>query len=238
MILVSVLIPTRKRINRLKKCLDSFNNKTKDKTIVELILKIDDDDLETIEFIKTYNSEINLKYIISSRENGYGSLHKFYNMMASISIGEFLYIFNDDIYIDTHEWEQIILEYSGKFIILAHDTFVYEDSPKFQETGSNIFTPGLNGNPILPRKIFELWGFISENPMVDYWFELIKKHLTEEKKTVEKWVDIKCFTDRPDGHWGSSELDSTFHDGIHCKDWGYNVDLVKSCVNKIKIFIT
>ena len=38
--LVSVLIPTRKRVKLLKECLDSLNTKTQDKSLVEILLKI------------------------------------------------------------------------------------------------------------------------------------------------------------------------------------------------------
>ena len=52
--LVSVLIPTRKRVKLLKECLDSLNTKTQDKSLVEILLKIDTDDQETIDFIQQY----------------------------------------------------------------------------------------------------------------------------------------------------------------------------------------
>jgi glycosyltransferase involved in cell wall biosynthesis len=42
--LVSILIPTRKRVKLLKECLDSLNIKTQDKSLIEILLKIDTDD--------------------------------------------------------------------------------------------------------------------------------------------------------------------------------------------------
>ena len=74
--LVSILIPTRKRVKLLKECLDSLNTKTQDKSLVEILLKIDTDDQETINFVTQYKltSDIEIKELITDRKNGYGSL--------------------------------------------------------------------------------------------------------------------------------------------------------------------
>jgi len=54
------MMPTRKRVQLLKECLDSLNAKTKNKSLVEILLKIDDDDQETIDFVNSYQSEIEI----------------------------------------------------------------------------------------------------------------------------------------------------------------------------------
>ena len=55
--LVSVLIPTRNRVNRLLRCIQSFEKNTRDYSKIELILKIDNDDHETINFVIAINTK-------------------------------------------------------------------------------------------------------------------------------------------------------------------------------------
>lgn len=235
--LISVLIPTRGRVSRLERCLNSFNEKTENKDLVELIVKADTDDIETINFLNDYTisikSQIDCKIIISERDKGYGSLHHFYNEMVKISSGEFLYIFNDDIRMETDGWENLIIPYSGKFIVLAHNTFVDKNSQRFKRTGSDIFTPKYNGNPIFPKTLYNLWGFVSDHQLVDHWFVTILQQLGWKGKNIEHWIDIRCFTDRPDGIDASTELDATFSEGRKHINWDQNEQKKENCVRLI-----
>lgn len=233
--LISVLIPTRKRLSRLQRCIKSFEENTKNYSKIELIFKIDVDDNETFNFLINYNHKIDTKYIFSDRLNGYGNLHDFYNEMAKISSGYFLYIFNDDIYMKTFGWEEIIEKYKNKFCILAHNTYLLDNSPAVinQTNRNKIFTENFNGNPIFPKKIFELWGFISLNPMVDFWISTVVKILKQKNFNIEEWIEIKCECDRPDGTYGSAELDSTFLEGRQYLTWDLNTKQINNCVNKV-----
>ena len=114
--LVSILIPTRKRVKLLKECLDSLNNKTKDKSLVEILLKIDTDDQETIDFINQYKltSLVEIKEVITDRKKGYGSLDEHMNHLSSFSEAEFLLGLNDDVEMLTKEWEQRYIPFIGK----------------------------------------------------------------------------------------------------------------------------
>ncbi|MCK9273202.1 glycosyltransferase family 2 protein [Candidatus Gracilibacteria bacterium] len=231
--IVSVLIPTRGRVKRLEKCIKSFETNTEDLSKVELICKVDDDDEDTMKFIMNYKTNISLNFIISPRKDGYGSLHEFYNKMAEISTGKFLYIFNDDIYMNTFGWEKIIEEHSNQFCVLAHNTYVENNAPKIQATKTNIFTPNYNGNPIFPRKLVEICGFVSPHQLVDHWFVVLLRELKCKRIDIEKWVDISCITDRPDGNYASTDLDNTYSEGREHINWDQPIDLRKNCVYKI-----
>ena len=235
--LVSVLIPTRGRVNRLERCIKSFETNTEDHSKIELICKVDEDDIETISFLTDYKSDILIKFIVSPRNNGYGSLHDFYNKMAELSEGKFLYIFNDDIYMDTFGWEKIVEQNSNTFCILAHNTYVEANSPKALSGKPHIFTPNYNGNPIFPKKLVELCGFVSPHQLVDHWFVKLIEELKWKLVDIEKWVDIVCITDRPDGNYASSELDATYLEGREHLDWNQPTVLRNLCVNKIADYV-
>jgi len=127
--LISILIPTRKRVKLLKECLDSLNNKTQDKSLVEILIKIDTDDQETIDFINQYKtiSSIDIKDIITDRKKGYGSLDEHMNNLVSYSEAEFLFGLNDDVEMLTEGWEQTYKPYVGKNFFLATHVISIKD---------------------------------------------------------------------------------------------------------------
>jgi glycosyltransferase involved in cell wall biosynthesis len=80
--LVSILLPTRKRINHLITCLESIRNKTSNLKDIEVVLRIDNDDTETLENmdkIYEFDSSFDLKVIVDDRWNGYADLHLIHN---------------------------------------------------------------------------------------------------------------------------------------------------------------
>jgi len=160
--------------------------------------------------------------------------------MTKIADGEFLYIFNDDIFMRTYGWEEIVEQYSGQFCILAHDTFLLDNSPAVKNnSGTAItFTGKFNGNPIFPKTWVDICGYVSQFNMVDSWFYDILQLLNYNNINIEKWVDIKCECDRPDGNFGSYEVDLTFLEGRQHLSWERDFDLMNICARKIINYLT
>ena len=82
--LVSILLPTRKRINHLITCLESIKNKTSNLKDIEVVLRMDNDDTETLDNmdkINEFDSSFDLKVIVDDRWNGYADLHLMQNQM-------------------------------------------------------------------------------------------------------------------------------------------------------------
>jgi len=226
--LIGIMIPTRKRIQFLKECLDSFNTKTKDKSLVELLLKIDSDDLDTLKFAEAYKSKIEIKICVTDRKKGYGSLHEHYDSLAKISESEFLQVFNDDIEMLTQDWEQQIIPYSGKYNVLAVKNERIKNGEKI-----SIFD-GYNGNPIIPRFFYEDYGTLSEHPMLDDWWV----NVTNAVPGLQKWLDITVWFKRPDGEYTDFALDETFSEGRAHINWSHHgskglndyINYIKNCV--------
>ena len=201
----------------LKECLDSLNQKTSDPELVELLLKIDDDDPETSEFISRYTSTIPLKVVVSPRKNGYGSLHEHYDSLANISESEFLMVFNDDIEMVTSGWEQRFLPYSGtNYILAVRNERIRngERSPIFEN---------YNGNPSIPFDLYKNLGTLSHHPMLDDWWSLVTKAIREQNFELEQWLDVTLWFKRPDGVETDFAADTTFLEGrqhINWKHWG------------------
>ncbi len=49
---VSILLPTRKRVPLLKKCVESLLDNASDPSKIQLLYGVDDDDQDTIDFLK------------------------------------------------------------------------------------------------------------------------------------------------------------------------------------------
>lgn len=211
--LIGVMIPTRKRVQLLKECLDSFNKKTFNKSLVELLLKIDNDDIETIEFIKNYKSEIDLKIIVNDRKNGYGSLHEHYNSLAQISESEFLMVFNDDIEMLTDRWESEFIPYSGKNYILSVHNLRIKNGQTFP-----IFE-GYMGNPSIPADFYYELKTLSHHPMLDDWWQNISNALGRK---IEKWINVQVQFKRPDGENTDLPIDQTFAEGRQHINWNHH----------------
>lgn len=211
--LIGIMIPTRKRVQLLKECLDSFNKKTSDKSLVELLLKIDSDDLETLKFAESYKSEIEIKIIVTDRKNGYGSLHEHYNSLAKISESEFLMVFNDDIEMMTEGWEQHFKQYEGKNYILS----VYNRRIK-DGVEQSIFENYM-GNPSIPADFYHNFGSLSYHPMLDDWWQNISNSFS---KKLEKWVPVNVLFKRPDGEYTDLPADETFLEGRQHINWSHH----------------
>lgn len=214
--LIGIMIPTRKRVQLLKECLDSFNNKTTEKSIVELLIKMDTDDIETIDFVKNYKSEISIKYIISDRKNGYGSLNEYYDSLAEISDSEFLMVFNDDIEMLTEGWEQHFKPYSGKCFVLA------VNNKRIKKGEWLPIFEGYNGNPSIPKEFYLKFGTLSHHPMLDDWWVYSKDRILEQGFNIEKWLPIELWFKRPDGQETDYALDETFAEGRQHINWNHH----------------
>lgn len=207
------MIPTRNRVTLLKECLDSLDKTTSDPSLVELLVKADDDDSETLRFLNSYTSTLPVKIVVSPRKNGYGSLHEHYDSLAKISEAEFLMVFNDDIEMTTQGWEQHFLPYSGTNFILA----VRNERVK-NGVRSPIFE-NYNGNPSIPHDLYKSLGTLSHHPMLDDWWVLVTRAIREQNFELERWLDVMLWFKRPDGVETDLSADTTFLEGRQHINW-------------------
>ncbi len=161
---MSILMATRNRPHLLAESLDSLYSLAKDKSLVEFIFKIDDDDRETIAMVLELSRHIPCRTIVSPRGAGYAEIHRYVNEMSAIARGDWLFIFNDDARILTQDWDQVLLNLDpssipkwggNEDVCLVAPTVIERDvSWEF---------------PILRRKAFELMGHFSMTLSNDSW---------------------------------------------------------------------
>lgn len=179
--LVSVLLPTRGRSQSLCEAIDSIYSLAKDKGSCEFILKIDDDDLETQATAKALSAIIPLKMIVSPRGNGYHDMHHWVNEMSSLATGDWLFLFNDDARMKTHDWDKLLtdmhvvesIEGISDICVLVLNTLNRPHAREFM---------------LVRRSLYQILGHYSLSPHNDRWMYAVANMLNV---TFEFQIDIE-----------------------------------------------
>lgn len=168
---ISVLIPTRGRLQWLQECIESILTTASNPARIEILLGMDLDDTETVKGIQ---DTITLKgykqvHVELFERAGYKNLEIYMNRLAELSTGDYLLCFNDDARIRTQGWDQVLEAADA-----AKDTIsVFQ--LKNNHSDGNIF-------PFVPRIWYETLGHISLAAPYDSWIGLIADSLGVNKK--------------------------------------------------------
>lgn len=161
--LVSVLLPTRSRSKWLCEAIDSVYSLAKDKSNVEFLLKIDEDDNDTIATAEWLSKVLPVKKLISPRGKGYFDIHHWINSLSSMASGDWLFLFNDDARMQTQDWDQILLNAEvNSNTWHGIDDICLLVAPTTRRPGCNEFM-------FIRRKIFEILGRLGTSQHVDNW---------------------------------------------------------------------
>lgn len=108
--LCSFLMCTRNRSVMAAESIDSIYSLAKDKKSFEFVLKVDNDDIATINLVvKLIGMGLPIRTIISPRDLGYAQMHVWVKQMASMATGDWQLCFNDDARMTQQGWDEILL---------------------------------------------------------------------------------------------------------------------------------
>lgn len=182
--IISILLPTRKRKTSLEASIKSLVENAALSTRLELIIGIDEDDAETVDWLKTtgadYFKEKNIECRASIfKKLGFGSIHAYNNSLASNANGQWLFLWQDDALMQTKDWDLVVDQYNNQFKLLA---------PNDNHNGNPnaIF-------PIIPRDWYTLLEHVSVHPHTDAWLS----HIAYMLDIFER-VEINVVHDRAD----------------------------------------
>ena len=164
MLKFSILVPTRERIEPLKRLLKSIYDTTNHKEQIEVLVACDDDDIPTIEALEALVSQyrsLNLSYFIRPRSEFIN--HDYYNWLAEKAKGKFIWISADDLIFLQKNWDDIIWRRVNAFLLDKPDRLVC----------ANIFdnTPG-PGNPPANKDQFPCFPLFSKEVLQQLGFLL------------------------------------------------------------------
>jgi glycosyltransferase involved in cell wall biosynthesis len=150
--IVSFLMPSRGRKNYLEISLKSILETAYNSNSFEVIVCLDDDDAESIEWARDNANIYNLIVIISPRF-GYDRLQEYYNLAAQKSNGKWLWLWNDDAIITTKNWDLILEQYRERFLLI---------NPRTTNGRWNKYTTWGTIFPIVPRLWVDILGHYSK----------------------------------------------------------------------------
>ena len=106
---ISVILPTRGRTEVLKTSLMTLLDNVKEPNEVEIILGMDEDDTEVIEYVKETLGPILQEKGVETKANifkplGYENLHQYVNTLAGNASGDWIFFWNDDCLMQTKDW--------------------------------------------------------------------------------------------------------------------------------------
>lgn len=171
-VLISFLIPTR---HRAEQCVFSINKiieTSVNKPIYEFLLAFDEDD-DTRDIVTNYlvSTGINHKYIVTPRY-GYHALHNYYNKLYNISSGKYLWCWNDDAFIITNGWDEILM----------NNIKPNQNLDVYNFTTNDIYNKIA---PLINKELLNYFGYISLNTHFDSWIDQLMSNVIDYF-TIEK----------------------------------------------------
>lgn len=205
----SIIIPTRKRIPLLETLLKSITDKTS--CSVEIIIICDNDDTETIEWLK--GKEVKLL----TRDRGSNLSADYYNWALPHVTGEYIWSLNDDVEIETDEWDKIAL--AG---LKDHDIVMGNVQSNHYDYEGEIST--FTYFPILSRKAVDKLGYIFPCGYAGWGADSVLWEVYQERIVDLTSIRVKHVT-------GRKLQDECYH---NMKYWsenntrGFNINLERS----------
>ena len=176
MINITILLPTRKRVETLKKSIESLIKTSKHPDKLQFLFAVDDDDIDTINFLKS--TSYPNQGVLTFKPMGYENIHKYNNTLALYAHGKWLMFFNDDAIMTTQNWDTKIMDRGSNFRVL-----------RVREQTSHPYAIF----PIFPRDWFMLLDHISLHGQNDAWISEIAYSLD-----IMRDINIDIIHDRAD----------------------------------------
>lgn len=194
-LLVSVLMPTRGRVELARRSIESLLNNCADASRVEIMVAYDNDDTDSANYFTSprwtelITSHGARSKVLSCEPWGYAGLHRYYTAMARQAQGEWFMIWNDDAVMQSRDWDQHLAD-NRNWIGLLH---MYTAN----------FKPTLTLFPLIPRVWLDLFGEISLHQLNDSWIQDVC-----HQADAVKHMPVSIFHDRYDVT--GNNLDETY----------------------------
>lgn len=187
---ITILCPTRKRIWALERMLNSLHE-TKT-TEIDILLYIDNDDIESIEYAKTKS----IKYMTGPHGQNNSQL---FNLLLPMATTEIMMVANDDIIFTQKGWDQIVINAFDSCpdkICIVHG-WNHNREKTFGE------------HPFVHRDMINVLGYIHPPYFVtdygDHW-------MWELSERIGRNISIDVFIDHPHFRDGKANFDETYQE--------------------------
>lgn len=151
---ISMLLPARGRPTHLKESVMSVFDLAAKPDEVEVIVRLDDNDPCLTDEIRVLQAWPKHVHVYVGDRVGYRAMHTMYNGCANIAVGDYLFVWNDDIFMVSKDWDLLL-----------------QDAPLFsvQFPRRDIVEHADPTLPVVGRPIYEAMGRLSDNAYCDAW---------------------------------------------------------------------
>lgn len=187
--LISILLPARGRPQQLRKSLDSLISLAYRPRDIEFLVKVDEDDVETLRTAEDIgrvmiSMGIQFQLCVGPRGRGYYDIHLWLNEMIKISKGDWLFSWSDDVYMQTQGWDGFLISpnVGGNPVGLRDGIFMYMIANPARPQNHEFFA--------LRREVFDVLGHVSLDCHADTWLGSVMKIIERSA-----FVDIQVHHD-------------------------------------------
>jgi len=165
---ISVLIPTRQRTEPLHENVARLLATADCPEEVELLIRADLDDPASVEAALGLDAS-NRHVVVGPRYDGWRSNHRFFNELARVASGEWLFLYNDDASMLTAGWDTLIHQAPPRRLLCPAMIWKgrSERPHRFEALGM-LFE---NSEPILHRTLYEAMGHFALHCHADVYLE-------------------------------------------------------------------
>ena len=162
---VSIGLTTRHRVKSLDRTVQAIVSTVKNLSNMEIVFKVDEDDTETIDYLKNLKIEPDIITSISPRHPlGYYGVAQYDTEVARLSRGKMFIIFADDIICQTPGWDELVIPYQDMFgVVHAID-----------DDDGDVKTAWYTSS-----KLFRTMQWFGTHPHMDRWMNQLWKALPE-----------------------------------------------------------
>ena len=209
---ISLLLPSRERSQKFKRMLNSLKSKCSNINRIEILLLLDEDDTEIVNYKKFIDNEfkdLNIKLIIKNLKT-----HAIRNnYLASISNGDILFPANDDMIFISSNWDHCIDSEFSKIDINKPFCLWINSGKKYNYLHCDF--------PILNKAWYKSLGYIGSE-FFNFWY--LDTWICDLSFKSKKFlVSNKIVVDQLSADTHENEVDNTFlknkKDGIPEKDF-------------------
>ena len=166
--LLSILVPTNRRTKKLLPLVENVFSLAADPGRIELIFRVMWDDKETLDLLPFFPSERVLA-IVGPRRRDYYSVDTFVNEAARLATGKYLWLFNDDAFFVTDQYDNIVAKLP-KGLCCAFPLIRHPDNPEWEKTRHHDF-------PLISRELYESLGCATMGMMWDWFWDDVCERL-------------------------------------------------------------
>lgn len=190
---VSIIVPTRSRLQRLTNMLHSVYDKAKEPDKVEVVLVYDNDDTETYDFLQSILEEIpNSKAL--NRDRSPNLNNDYLNYAAKHTQGKYIWGLGNDNEIVTENWDEVLINKCEAFLLNKRGRILYGYVADDIHDDAPFWTGGGCCFPIVSRESYEALGWFFPPEITkwgaDHWLWIIYKSL-KENRILDLRKDLK-----------------------------------------------